>query len=151
MIEHYSNDRYIVCHTAFLETDFKLNSQILSEKWKHYIHSNNKLRNIKITSNVKSTTAFQEKSRRFLENNIDSSVYSEFDPFHPFKLHAIVAQFVSKITKIAFQTSTNGTSIHSIEMRPFEDDFSRFVLNESWERIAVMTVKFAGRGLGPHS
>lgn len=68
---------------------------------------------------------------QILENNIDSSVYSEFDPFHSFKLHAIVAQFVSKITKIALQTSTNGTSIHSIEMRPFEDDFSRFVLNES--------------------
>lgn len=86
---------------------------------------------------------------QILENNIDSSVYSEFDPFHPFKLHAIVAKFVSKITKIALQTSTNGTSIHSIEMRPFEDDFSRFVLNESWERIAVMTASLPAGVLVP--
>lgn len=60
-----------------------------------------------------------------------NSVNSELDPFHPFKLHAIVTQFVPKITKIALQTFTNGTSIYSIEMRPFQDDFPRFVLNES--------------------
>lgn len=86
---------------------------------------------------------------QIFRKNIDSSVYSEFDPFHPFKLHAIVAQFVPKITKIALQTSTNGTSIHSIEMRPFEDDFSRFVLNESWERIAVMTASLPAGVLVP--
>lgn len=32
LIENYSNTRYIVCHTAFLETHYKLNSQILSDK-----------------------------------------------------------------------------------------------------------------------
>lgn len=32
LIENYSNDWNIVCHTAFLEMHYKLNSQILSDK-----------------------------------------------------------------------------------------------------------------------